>query len=324
MNPVLVGDVGGTSVRFALARRDHGGAIRLDAFTKLQNDDFSSFDKALNSYLDGVSDRPARALFALAGPPRSDGSIQLTNRDWPLVAPLDVASRCGIETVRLVNDFAAMSRAIPEMPDTAFETVLDGEASPGAPIVVTGPGTGFGVGTLIPLQTGGYHVLTGEGGHAAYAAHTVREADIAEHLAARHGYVSTEMIVSGAWLHPVYEVIADLHNQPVEALSAGEMLDRASAGDPVCEELCRFRARAIMGAAGDVALITGGRGGVVLTGGVAERMVPWLQAPEARDRFRERGSHAAYMTPIPVRVLKSPEAPVIGAAALLFDEDLTS
>ncbi|NBC19879.1 MAG: glucokinase [Alphaproteobacteria bacterium] len=314
--PVLVGDVGGTHCRFALAtRRD--GAIRLSGVQKLRNDDHACFADALGAYQAGLEEMPRRALFALAGPPARDGSIKLVNRDWPRVHPGELARTSGLEQVRLVNDFAAMARAVPELPEAAFEWVREGRSESGAPVIVTGPGTGFGVGTLIPLATGGYHVLTGEGGHAAFSPYTVREAELAERLSGEYGYVSTEMIVSGAWLQPVLDHLSDMHGRPREALAAGDILARAEAGDALCEEVCQLRARAIMGAAGDLVLINGGRGGVVLTGGVAERMTGWLRACEALARFEARGSHSDYMSRVPVRVLHEPTAPLIGAAALI-------
>ncbi len=317
--PLLVGDVGGTNCRFALAERA-GATIRLHGTSKLRNDDYASFADALSAYLAQAGETPRRALFALAGPPQRDGSIKLVNRDWPRVHPVALAKASGIGSVRLVNDFAAMARAVPEMAEDAFETVRAGTPEPGAPVIVTGPGTGFGVGSLIALAGGGYHVLTGEGGHAAYSAHTVREAQLAERMAGEYGYVSTEMIVSGAWLQPVFDHLSDMHGRPRETLAPGDILARAQAGDALCEEVCRLRARAVMGAAGDLVLINGGRGGVVLTGGVAERMTHWLAGEDALERFELRGSHSAYMQPVPVRVLHDPSAPLIGAAALTLGE----
>lgn len=317
---MLVGDVGGTNCRFAVARRDDKGAIALAHLMRFANDDFPDFGRALHAYLGRLAGEvPARALFALAGPPDETGAITLTNRDWPTIRPGDLSSIAGFGEVTLVNDFAAMARAVPEMPADAFETILDGTGKPGAPILVTGPGTGFGISTLLPARGGGWHVLTGEGGHAAYAPRTLREAEIAARLAAGHGFVSTESVVSGAWLQPVFEVVSALHGQPPATLSPAEILARATAGEPVCAEVCELRAAAIMGAAGDAALITGAQGGVVLTGGVAERMGRWLRARQAEARFRQRGARTDWMAEIPVRVLHAAEAPLVGAAALAFD-----
>ncbi len=321
VEPVLVGDVGGTSCRFAIAGRDSQGRIALEGFEKLANDDFTCFAEALRAYKAGLgaTTPPRQALFALAGPPEEDGAIKLTNRDWPTVRPQDLIEAAGLERVSLVNDFAAMARAVPEMPASVFETILAGDPDPDAPILVTGPGTGFGVSTLLPEAGGGWRVLTGEGGHAAYAAHTAREAEIASRLAAQFGFVSTESVVSGAWLQPVFDVLSDLHGRPRADRTAAEILALADAGDPLCVEVCEVRARAIMGAAGDAALITGARGGVVLTGGVAERMGKWLRSADAEVRFRGRGARTPWIAPVPVSVLHAEDAPLVGAAALAFD-----
>ena len=316
---VLVGDVGGTSARFAIALKDADGQLKLEHYQKQENDQFESLKASLLFYVSQVDTRVDSALLAVAGPIERDGSSQLVNRDWPQIMPGELQTAIGCSSVKLVNDFAAMSRAVPEMQAADFVEILPGNADPTAPVLVTGPGTGFGIGTLIPLPSGGYHVLTGEGGHAAYAAHTVREAELAERLMAEHGYVPTELVVAGVGLQPVFDVLSDMHRVARRDLSPAEIMEAAGAGDPVCLEVCELRARSIMGAVGDGVLINGAKGGAVLTGGVAERMVKWLRAPGAIARFYERGSHSAYMQDVPVRVMVSAEAPLIGAAALMFD-----
>lgn len=343
---MIVGDAGGTSLRFALARRS-GDGIELETsrkYSEVKDADgqvvkplFKTFDDALATYIEetGLNPSGLEALFALAGPPETDGSVLMTNRRyWPRIRPEALKARFGLKSATLVNDFAAMARAIPELPDEDFVEILPGESRPGAPIIVTGPGTGFGVATLAVSPAGRYMPITGQGGHAGYAAHTVREAELAARLPscekaqeifAANGlptnshYVSTEMIVSGEWLKPVFDILSDMHGAPRRDLSAKDILACAETGDPVCIETCLLRARGIMGAAGDVVLINGGQGGVVLTGGVAERMPRWLKHPEAVARFRERGSETPFMKDVPVKVLMNHDAPLKGAAALLFD-----
>ena len=66
--------------------------------------------------------------------------------------------------------------------------------------------------------------------------------------------------------------------------------------------------------------MTGGaRGGVVLAGGISQRMIDFYMQPDAMNRFLERGARSEYIRDIPVRLLKSPFAPLIGSAALLSD-----
>jgi len=318
--PVLVGDVGGTKVRLGLATSSLGH-ISLDDVRVYSDPSIPSLSDAVDLYLKETGERPSSALFALAGPISEDGSIRLTNRDWPQVVPEEIRSRFGMRSTRIVNDFAAMARAIPEIPKSDFETVIESRNAPGGPILVTGPGTGMGVSTLIRSVTGGWRVMTGEGGHASFAPHNTREAAIRDIIGRGHPHVSVEMIVSGRWLMPVYRAICELKGTAPEDLSPQDMLDRADEGEAICLEVCTFRANALMGAVGDAALITGANAGVVLTGGVAERMVKWVRQPDAIKRFHERGPMSPFLAHTPVSVLMHDEAPLIGAAALAIEID---
>ncbi len=317
---VLVGDVGGTKVRLALA--SHGpGDVCLDKVSVYTDPALPDLESAIERFLTETGAAPETALFALAGPIDSEGAIRLTNRSWPKVVPASIQSRFGLENVTIVNDFAAMARAIPEITASDFEPVIDGERKTDKPILVTGPGTGMGVSTLVKSTSGGWRVLTSEGGHVAFAPRNVREAAIRDVIARQYKYVSVEMIVSGRWLMPVYQAVCEVTGTKPEDISAQAISDRADKDDPICVEVMRFRANALMGAVGDGALITGAQGGVVLTGGVAEGTIKWLRRTEAIERFQERGPMSPYLAQTPVSVLKHDEAPLIGAAALALEMD---
>ena len=74
-----------------------------------------------------------------------------------------------------------------------------------------------------------------------------------------------------------------------------------------------------MGAIGDLALTGGTRGGIILAGGVSERMIDFYMQPNAMNRYLHRGPQSEYVKNIPMRLLKSPLAPLIGSAAALED-----
>ena len=314
---ILVGDVGGTNVRFAVARRQDGRIVA-DSFEKFSGDDFSRFDDVLGAYFDKTNIRVGRACFALAGPVQH-GEVTLTNRGWH-VSEHSLQERFGFEDVRLINDFTAMARSIPEFDRSGFEQILPGVAEPEAPVIVAGPGTGFGVATLFH-DCGNWHVLTGEGGHIAFAPRTELEWQLATILINRFGYVSNELVASGTGLGPVYEAFCEIFDRPVEELSPHEMRRRADAGDEMLYQLILLRACTVMGAVGDLALANGAVGGVVLAGGVTERIVDFLRTPQATERFRERGPMSRYLADCPVVLMHDPEAPLIGAAAY-YDQEL--
>jgi glucokinase len=321
--PVLVGDVGGTNVRFALARRApsaNGTTIAISRFDRLPGDDFASFDAALQAYLARLpqEERPDNALFALAGPVR-DNRITLTNRSGWSVDGDALARAFGLHAVVIENDFAAMARAMPELPESAFIPVKPGTPVTGAPLLVAGPGTGVGMATLLPCEGGGWQVLTGEGGHASYAPGNAGEAELAEELRRRHGYVSRELVLAGKGLDLVMEALCAVRGEAYVRRAPAEVLTLAEQGDALCQEVCRMRAGGLMQMLGDAALTVGARAGVVIVGGVAERLIDWIRTPEAIARFEERGPMSPYMHDIPVRLVAEPAAPLFGAAALFFE-----
>ena len=303
----------------ALAERQNG-RIRLDDMHVYQDPDLDSFEAAIGRYFDETGHRPKTALFALAGPIDPNGAIRLTNRAWPRIDPVRLQSRFDFDRARIINDFAAMARGVPEVREDAFEPIIESAFRPSGATLITGPGTGFGISTLHKAGSG-WKVHTGEGGHAAFAPRTRRETDILQTIAQEHGYVSNEMIVSGRWLETVYRAICDLNGIEAKSITPGDLLRLAKEGNPTCREVCIFRARAIMGAIGDAALITGARRHIVLTGGVAERMIPWLRDTDAIDRFHNRGLMSPFLAQTPVSVLTAPDAPLLGAAALHLEDE---
>lgn len=314
---VLVGDVGGTSVRFAVA---HGGVegVSLDTFEKLPGDDFTCFEDAVDTYLHHQSVKPQAALFALAGPVR-DNVVQLTNRPWQ-VGSERLEQRFGFDEAVLVNDFKAMARSVPELSAENFIDIYGGDLSLDKPVLVAGAGTGLGVASLIPTRPGHWRVLSSEGGHAAFAPRSPRESDLRDLLYKDHGYVSNELICSGTGLEPVHKALCALSGLNFSPMSPQEILDAAAKGDPISLEICTLRARTILSAVGDAALTIGATGGIVLAGGVSSRLVDYLRAEDSMATFLERGPQSGYMTNIPIKLINIEAAPLIGAAALYFED----
>lgn len=319
---VLVGDIGGTNARFAIAKRDLAGQIQISNVVILLGDEYPSFNAALLEYLARIgADRPCQALLAGAGPVQGD-KIALVNRNW-VIDRAEIEAECDFKRVRVVNDYSAMARAIPEMPDDSFRSLHKGQApDTRMPILVAGPGTGLGIATLLPKGEAGWDVLPGEGGYAAYAPRTQREWNLAEELRRTHGFVSNELVLAGIGLEAVHRALCRIDGIAWVAKQPSEIMALAKAGDPICKDICNIRSAATLDALGDAALINGTLGGVVITGGVAVRIADWLAAPASLARFQERGHKRDYMTNIPIRLLLSGEAALIGAAALHFEQEL--
>ena len=78
----LVVDVGGTRIRFAVARPNSPG-VMLDRVADRRADDYPNFYAALADYLAGIRDVwPERVAIAVAAPVIGE-EVVLTNRDDP-------------------------------------------------------------------------------------------------------------------------------------------------------------------------------------------------------------------------------------------------
>ena len=92
----------------------------------------------------------------------------------------------GFVTVRVLNDFEALAWSPPHLGPADLLRVGDGNAHPGAPMIVLGPGTGLGAACLMP-RPGGAIAISSEAGHATLPGASRREDRIIERLRQRFG-----------------------------------------------------------------------------------------------------------------------------------------
>src|SRR5262249_28463221 len=129
-------------------------------------------EDAARSYLDRYqADRsPSCAAIAIAGAV-SRGPIKVTNSHWILERDA-FARHIGWGAIDVFNDFEAIGRVFPSLPPSDYRLV--GSASPNHDhsMGVIGPGTGLGIGGMVPLRgvRGHWQSWCGEGGHVTLAA----------------------------------------------------------------------------------------------------------------------------------------------------------
>lgn len=313
---LLVGDAGGTNVRFALAHVSQGH-VTLSEIWKRPGEQYETFEAALDAYLSETRADYAGASFGLAGV-TGGPTVELLNRGW-VVDLAAVRARLGVGRLTVVNDFIAMARSAPELSGDQIKPVSKGEPDATASIAIGGPGTGFGVGILRKTEAG-WVVVGGEGGHQAFTPETEIEWKLSERLRHKLGYVSNEIVTAGAGFEDTREALYDVMGLKPKALSQAEVIDAAHAGDPMALEFCRIRARATLTCMGNMALMSNAAGGVFIAGGVAQRLEPWLKERATVDRFYKRGVRSGLVKPIPIRLIASEAAPLIGSAHLWLDE----
>ena len=317
---ILVGDIGGTNIRFAVAKASDTGLPSLTHVWRAPANDFAEFSDALAYFLKQtpIAEHPAQAVFALAGP-IDKNSVQLTNNSWT-VRRDDLISRFGFERLVFMNDFAAMARSIPELSESAFFSIQKGDPTaiitPKSTLAVAGAGTGLGQALLVGDSDSGWNVLPTEGGHQPFAPIDSYEIEIHKVLRKQHSYVSYELICSGSGLIEVYSAIAKIEGKPVLSLKANEITQHAKMGDELAISTCEFTANALMNFTGNAVLASGSWQGAVLAGGVSKHLQPYLTTPAALERFNNKGKMRSRMERVQLRLLVDSTAPLIGAASI--------
>jgi len=315
---VLLADVGGTNVRFALA--DTGAAMPLlaDSVRRRRVADFAAFGDAARDYLATLPQRPRRGVFAVAGPVTGD-SVQMTNHPWVLSRGA-LLGELALDQLRIVNDFAAMSHCVPLLGPTDMQPLgalhavaVDARRRTYA---IVGPGTGLGVGGLI-VDDGRYVALETEGGHVGFAPGDEIELDVLRRLMPTFGRVSAERVLCGSGLVNLHAALHP-HAPPIatpEAITAGAV------HDPACRATIERFCAMLGSIAGDFALAFGAWDGVYIAGGLTPKLLDRLQAGGFRRRFEAKGRYERVLAHVPTIAVLHEDAGLLGAAALAVLDD---
>jgi glucokinase len=225
----VIGDIGGTNARFAVAENGKYGELG-----HVEVSQYASLHDALTDYLKRRpgTKRPLAAALAIAGPVLGD-VVALTNLSWRFSIS-ELKESLALSTLNVVNDFAATAMSLPHLPKEDLFTV--GPPCPEAvgTIGIIGPGTGLGVGGLLP-DAGRWLPVAGEGGHATLPTVTPEEEAIVRILRSRWGHVSAERVLSGAGLVNLYEALCAIAGVTPSPMSPADVTDHAIRGtDPIC------------------------------------------------------------------------------------------
>jgi len=309
--PILIGDIGGTNARFAIVPNASGAVIE---FPIVQTKDFQTIDDAIDKAVLSASPvKPQSVIVAVAGPVDGD-EIKLTNCPW-VVRPRTLIGDLGFGDVVVLNDFEAQALAVVALGPDHLEKIGGGDAEKDAARLVLGPGTGLGVAGLIH-SAGRWIPVPGEGGHMDIGPRTPRDFEVFPHIEKLDGRISGEQILCGRGLVSLYRAIATAdgieprYAQPSEITIAG-----LTKSDPVAVETLSLFATYLGRTAGDLALVFKSQGGVFLSGGIAQKILPALKDGAFREAFNDKAPHRAWMSEIPIHVITHPLAALEGLAA---------
>jgi glucokinase len=323
MSLLLVADIGGTNGRFGLveSNANTGGKVDYTAHRQItlkcsHYSDMASMIKACCTEL--AVDIPKYACLAIAGP-IENGHASITNLHWKFSIDA-LRDQLGMNTLHIINDFAALAYAVPFLQDDELTTLYAAKSNPTAPIVVMGPGTGFGMAALVP-DDGHWDIIATEGGHASFAPTNEKELAIKAFLLKEQGHVSVENILSGAGLVNVYRALAHIAGVKPQDYSPADVSSHGLTNE---DSLCRAAVLTfcdVLGeVAGDKALSLGARGGVVIGGGITPKLLKLLPESNFLERYKNKGPMTDYVSDISIKLIVNDKAALVGSAAWLINK----
>ena len=308
----LVGDVGGTNARLALCAMDTGVISQAKTYSGL---DHPSLEAVIRVYLEEHKVQVEDACIAIACPIKGDW-VAMTNRTWEFTIA-EMKTNLGLKHLEIINDFTAVSMAIPVLGDTDKLQFGGADAQADKPIAVYGAGTGLGVAHLI--NTGErWMSLPGEGGHVYFAPNSEEEDDVLHALRADLGHVSAVRLLSGPGLVNLYRGLVLADDRTPEALQPKDVTERALADS--CTDCRRALSLfcVLMGRfGGNLALNMATFGGVYIAGGIVPRFLEFFKSSGFRVAFEDKGRFQSYLQDIPVFLITHDNPGLLGAGAYL-------
>nr|WP_309501291.1 glucokinase [uncultured Roseovarius sp.] len=301
----LLADVGASNTRFGLAR---GGHLRAQTTRSYRNADASGFVELAKRFLTEHEAGPITSLCAgVAGPVR-DGAAQLTNLDWHLDSR-DLARRLGVGRAHLLNDLQAQGHALDDLNAEDTRCLIAGRAAPAqATRLVLGLGTGCNI-AVVHQRESALFVPASETGHTRLPMLPALPDPVIRALGWHGDHLPIEAALCGRGLLQIAAACGS------SAATVEEVVKRADSGP---EQKALHHYLHILGTvAGDIALAHLPLGGLYLIGGLARAIAPFVPTATFSDAFTNKGPYRDILEGIPIHVVLSDSAALLGCARVL-------
>lgn len=313
---ILAGDIGGTKTLLGLFEAAPGRPVAIDV-RRFETRADTSIDRLIDEFLRDCSRQVpvSCAVLGVAGPVH-DNQARLTNQPWLIDGPsLERGLRA---PVVVLNDVECLAYALDALAADEVVTLRDVPAVAGGPRAVVAVGTGLGEALLVRAE-GRAVACPSESGHADLAPRTPAEDTLVARLRQRHGRATVEHVLSGPGLVRLHHLTHEGRQCAVTARAGeadlpaitGAALDGGCDG---CVDALDMFVSALGSEAGNLALRTLATGGVFVGGGIPPRILPLLRTGVFVHAFLDKPPMRTVLDRIPVHVITSPDAALLGAA----------
>ena len=311
---LLVADIGGTNARFAYK---DDVSNELSNFSYLKCTDFENIFDAIKHYQEENNLHIKNMSIAVASTTKHD-AIKFTNNHWNFKQS-EVFEYFKLDKLIFINDFVAQSLCFSTFykdltidPSLNNKTALNNNLDivrPGipiikAPLLVTGPGTGLGVCTLLNLD-GSSIAIEGEGGHSSFAPNSDIEVELLQFLRKKYDHVSNERIVSGSGIEEIFKFILSRQGKQSSKIKAPEIGEKALLGELDALNSVKLMFSILGTIVSSVILINGAQGGVILSGGITPKLHRIFKESNFEKNLLNKGRRYNYIKDVPIWLTKN-------------------
>ena len=326
---ILAVDIGGTKSAVGLCKLGvtpgHATVSEVFGLMTFVSRDYRSLLDMINNWQIQHRDLKFDAVGAGVAGPVVNGHVHLTNLGWDIdVADISAAIQ---KPVRLCNDMQSHGWGILGLAPAQTITLNKGKPAPGAKALIA---AGTGLGEAIIGWDGKQHApMPGEGGHASFSPTNELEDDLLKFLRQEYSdHVSWERVLGGfdgfrnlarfLASHQKTRLPGYLTAQGDKPADWGAAI--VGATDTFADSVLTLYATLYGREAANLALKCVPSGGVYIGGGIAPRILPYLQK-HFMTGFTDKGRFRELLNGLPVHVITDPLNGLKGAA-LQFCQDI--
>lgn len=276
------------------------------------SNDFSDATALLKRFLKDASAQELkieRMCLALPGVVTGQNA-SLTNLDWKLDSN-DLKETFSIDHVNFINDFEAAALGVRTLSPNDYITLHRGRPEDKAIKVVTGAGTGLGMAWLsYDHKQSTYIANTSEGGHIDFAPVTAQQIALLEKLMGIYSHVSYERLLSGDGLETLYDFL----KEPSQGSKlASEITAEALQGNQLAKDALTLFIEIYGSYIGNLAVLYKPTGGIYIAGGIAAKILPWMQSPAFLEACLQKGRMRKVVESTPIYLITNDRLGLQGA-----------
>lgn len=324
---ILAGDIGGTKTNLALYKYKDG-ALELQTQHLFVSKNYQSFTDVIQEFISSYNIKNIEAVCLGIAGPIINGVCKTTNLPW-IIDSKELQKVCNTSKVKLLNDLEATAYGMLYLDEDEFADINPSAKKIKANRAVIAAGTGLGEAILF-FDGENYHPICSEGGHSDFAPLNPLQDELLVWMRKRHPeHVSVERLVSGIGIYTIYEFLKerDFVKESKIMLELNETDDKnamvtkcALEGDILCTEAIKIFVEIYAAEAGNLALKSLSLGGVYIGGGIAPKILPFLQNGNFLNTFVSKGRFKETLMSMQVRVSLNQNTALLGAAHFTVDK----